>query len=530
MNRLSPMKSLVLTLAATLLSLGTLVFSGCAPEATDQSGEQPPGESDPGETNGQSGGIPTDSAETGVEEATDLFMVFDASSPNGDAALRRFEGLYALDVSLEADRIVRQSGAYTLIEASGALARVSFDGRELWRQDAAPLADDDVVAADGVLVRSDGHGRLRAFALTDGSARWSTAVSPGGLVRVGTAATQLLVHSQAELLRLDALTGEIQQRVTVPDPLQPGRPSPPFVHEQRVYLSYSEGMRVFDRDSLDTIIDIKIRDLELLGINSSPTLFADGGSVYAVYPEGYVLHIDPTASADTGTDSASRSLRRLPGRADFVITSDELFVTVSYDGRIAAYAPGSNTEAWSRRLAAPVSQPPRRIGSRLILADDIDRLHMIRFSDGLVLDHLSLPEQVRWIAAAGPEELIAGLGSGQLVRIVVDASLPDSLSVPTGPLPVELQSRDLVFSIRSDDSGSYRFTATDGGQSGPRALMELYTSDGEMIGRNLDKESLSESFDVELELGTSYELLVRPINDQFIGEEVLLTVQSLQQR
>lgn len=240
----------------------------------------------------------------------------------------------------------------------GDVPAFSKEPKEVWRSSIGSgsesrrrLISMPIVAGDTVYTL-DTRADVRAFALADGNQKWQQDLAPddsddkifGGGLTVADA-TLYVTTGFGELLALDAASGKVQWRVSVPDVVR----TAPVVADDRVYVMTASHLYAFDAANGSQLwVHSGIAETSALLGAATPTVVGD--VILAAYNSGELYAI----RAQTGKTIWSQSLAASRARAGGLALSDINANPVVVDDKVYAISSGGRMAAIDMRTGQPV--------------------------------------------------------------------------------------------------------------------------------------------------------------------------------
>lgn len=290
----------------------------------------------------------------------------DTRGPRPDRRARRLLGISAAGLaacSLIAGGCASSAQIGPPIPATQQDASASFDSNELrsigysrgWR--AYPIVTrrqsvELVSTFEDILLVLEGGSTLSCIDAQDGASRWSTQlespVTPFlGIARQGNL---VYVNSSSELYVLDALSGELRARQTLPLVVTTG----PTRHEGQLLFGCADG-QIF---SYVPTQQIKLWGNQLDHPVEMDAIMVDGIAAF-VSSQGDVLFIDPargTAMMRAGGGQRFNALFDGPGAMP--ATAPGMLIVPSEDQSLWAFTPASSRNLWRVPTEGPITSRP----------------------------------------------------------------------------------------------------------------------------------------------------------------------------
>ena len=305
-------------------------------------------------------------------------------------------------------------------------ASASFDSGELrsigysrgWR--AYPIVTrrekvEHAKAYDDLLLVLEGGSTLSCVDTQDGAVRWNiqldTPITPFlGIEREGNL---IYVNSSSELYVVDALSGELRARQTLPLVVTTG----PVRHNGQLIFGCADG-QVFSY--------IPTREVKLWGNQLNNPIAMDAtmvdGIVAFVSTEGDVLFIDPTRGAVVERAGGGQRFNALfdgPGAAP--AAAPGMLIVPSEDQSLWAFTPASSRNLWRVPTQGPINSTPVVHGDHVFI--DLPELGFSAVSLGT--------GEVDWSLADVGGELVS-VRDGLLVVFDADEQVLTQVDPATG--------------------------------------------------------------------------------------------------
>jgi outer membrane protein assembly factor BamB len=378
------------------------------------------------------------------------------------------------------------SRAVYLVTGEGTLYAVALDTfTKQWNHSVGDVPGGPVAVAEGAVYVSTAAGRLVVLESASGEVSFSTDL--GAAVRTGptvVGGTVTLALASGEILRVDAADGSVRASYGA-------RAAQLAVNEKNTFFA-GPGAGAFRDDSL-------LWDLAP-GNEPYRAVLAVGDSV--------LLLADTKLLARSGDTGEHLFHIELGGRPT---------------GEPVPWVRNGRTEAVlvALRSGALVSVRPGRTPEPSSLTSRNGMATPDRVADGGVADGEGTgngAEQSSTGGAAGSENTRAGAAGGENGRLLTESSNRISGTVSSEPQRI---------TVRVRSGGSYEFRLPS--QEEAPVVLRLENERGAVIGGNLDKPGLTDSFAYRLDSERRYMLLVEPLRPEVVGERYTVVLNLLAQ-
>lgn len=412
------------------------------------------------------------------------------------------------------EAVVARDSLRAVVDRGGALALYDEErgGEPRWMREAhLPLL---VLQEERLITATDGG--VVALGLEAGEELWRVALdsSPRQLRSRGEA---VVVAGGRSVIWLSADSGRVIARRSLA-----GEAQELLLGESLTYVGSSAGLEGYNGEQ------------ELLWSYEAPgitraTLGSKG--VILLESSGGIVALD----GESGEPLWEEPGRTLPFRP---LIFGESVILGREEGVLEAYGARSGLLRWSRGVAPAIGERPRQWQGRIWLAGSRGRLLSLSYEGDLIGSLESGREEIAFLYGNG-ERLGVVDQFGRFLELTpkggeIELSLQEEGGAPfelpplragDGPLLIELREEPVSVEIEEGEEGIYLFRLPL--QEQTETIIDLIGEDGSLVGSNLDKIELAETFRIRLEGGEGYSIEVRPAREELAGELTSVSLQLL---